>query len=311
LHVPDCVAKYTTFASEIKFLKLGRKESLDRRKSIFLIKQSINISIKHHVFFFCFRKKNMFYLQKGQDLSDVPKKTENLICYWNSLTSLEGISTLHNLREFYCSLNLLTSLEGISTLHNLQELDVSGNSLTSLEGIYTLHNLRKLYCSSNSLTSLKGISTLVNLQYLDCSSNSLTSLKGISTLVNLRELYCYSNLLTSLEGISTLHNLQELDVSGNSLTSLEGISTLHNLQELFCSSNSLRSFKHIPENVNFFRVRSNPIENIYETQNSPEIIHELSGTSKFLKLTRKERLNLMSYVKFTTQEHLFKLYLFF
>ena len=142
----------------------------------------------------------MYHLKRGQKIADVPKKTEELNCFHNSLTSLEGISTLHNLQALRCHGNSLASLKEISTLHNLQTLNCS-YSLTSLEGISTLHNLQILYCSHNSLTSLEGISTLHNLRTLWCSYNSLTSLEGISTLHNLQILYCTSNVLQSFKHI--------------------------------------------------------------------------------------------------------------
>jgi Leucine-rich repeat (LRR) protein len=88
---------------------------------------------------------------------------EELICYSNQLTSLEGIENLVNLVNLYCSYNKLTSLEGIENLINLKELYCSYNKLTSLEGIENLINLEKIYCSHNQLTSLEGIECLTNL----------------------------------------------------------------------------------------------------------------------------------------------------
>ena len=104
---------------------------------------------------------------------------------------------LDQITHLSCSDKSLTSLEGIEHLTNLRELDCSYNQLTSLEGIEHLTNLRELYCSNNELTSLEGIENLINLRILYCSHNRLTSLEGIEHLTNLRYLYCYNNQFTN------------------------------------------------------------------------------------------------------------------
>ena len=121
----------------------------------------------------------------------------SLYCYYNSLTSLEGIEHLTNLETLNCSYNSLTNLEGIEHLTNLELLDCSRNQLTNLEGIEHLTNLRELYCHSNQLTNLDGIEHLTNLRELYCSNNELTSLEGIEHLTNLETLYCFNNKFSS------------------------------------------------------------------------------------------------------------------
>jgi len=98
-----------------------------------------------------------------------------LNCNDQSLTSLEGVENLINLKKLYCSNNNLTSLRGIENLINLEKLNCHNNNLTNLEGIENLVNLKELYCSFNILTDLKGIENLINLQYLSCKFNNFSN----------------------------------------------------------------------------------------------------------------------------------------
>jgi len=79
------------------------------------------------------------------------------------------------------------------------------------------------------------------------------------------------------------------------------------LRTLFVHSNNLRSLKHLPSNIIHYCFEENPIFLFYE---HPVGYHEVSGTSKFLKL-KDERKNLLSYVGLLKEENLYKLYVFF
>ena len=183
-------------------------------------------------------------------------KVSSIVCYFRSISSLQGIEYFFALNRLECYGNQLTSLDvskntALTFLscgsNQLTSLDVSkntaltslscySNQLTSLD-VSKNTALTSLGCQSNQLTSLD-VSKNTALTSLGCQSNQLTSL-DVSKNTALIYLYCYSNQLTSLD-VSKNTALTSLECYSNQLMSLD-VSKNTALTSLYCSYNQLTS----------------------------------------------------------------------
>jgi len=98
-----------------------------------------------------------------------------VMCSYQGLKNLKGISFGHVSGDFLCNNNQLTSLEG-------SPRTVSKN----------------FHCSKNQLTSLEGAPRTVGGNF-HCYNNQLTTLEGAPQTVG-GDFHCYNNQLTSLVG---------------------------------------------------------------------------------------------------------------
>ncbi|HIY15663.1 MAG TPA: leucine-rich repeat domain-containing protein [Candidatus Alistipes cottocaccae] len=153
-----------------------------------------------------------------------------LICYYNSLTSLD-VRANTALTELYCANNELTTLD-VSANTALTLLICGGNQLTSLD-VSANTALTYLYCGDNQLTTLDE-SANTALTYLSCGSNQLTSL-DVRANTALTWLDCASNSLTTLD-VSANTALTDLHCGSNQLTSLD-VSANTALTWLSCKDN--------------------------------------------------------------------------
>ena len=126
---------------------------------------------------------------------------------------------LIQIRELDLSHNKVRSMEGLSTLTQLKTLHLSHNELHYLDPIWleSFHNLESLDLSNNALTQMdeEPFQNLFYLQQLDISSNKISRLTIMGGLESLNVLLAQDNILSDLSFVSRLRQLKYLDVSHN------------------------------------------------------------------------------------------------
>jgi hypothetical protein len=171
---------------------------------------------------------------------------ESLVCYNNSLTSLD-VSGNPALKMILCANNELTKLD-LSHNPALEYIDCTNNKLENLN-VNNNSGLLLVICANNELTNLD-VSRNVRLEYLDCSKNHI---KGLDVTGNraLTVLNCSDNELASLN-LDNNSKLLMLGCGFNRLTELyvRGNVLLENLN---CQSNML-DFLDLSRNTSLLRL---------------------------------------------------------
>ncbi|KAL3155218.1 Leucine-rich repeat-containing protein 9 [Trebouxia sp. C0010 RCD-2024] len=120
----------------------------------------------------------------------------------NSIRSIQGLQLFGftGLRSLDLHGNKLTRVDGLQTLHSLRELILDHNILKFLDpGCFaSVPRLRRLHLSHNGLRSLAHLSSLTRLQFLHFGSNRITEvteLDRLTNLVSLTEVWLTDNLV--------------------------------------------------------------------------------------------------------------------
>ena len=160
---------------------------------------------------------------------------ENLICDYNSLTSLD-MSKNTALKNLHCVNNDKLKFLNVSGCTALQHLHCGDDNLTELD-VSGCISLKYLICVRNKLITLN-VSGCASLKQLSCSDNYLTTI-DVSECTKLEQLFCHDNhnRLTVLKANGcTALNL--LDCYNNQLIALD-VSGCIALQSLTCGNNQL------------------------------------------------------------------------
>lgn len=158
----------------------------------------------------------------------------------NTLRNLEPLSAMTQLQELYLTSNAVNTLEALRPLKALEVLDVSYNSLTTLEPIYGLKaTLRSLSAGNNQISSIIGLNDLQKLTVLDLSFNRLTDVKMLTALTHMEELNLSNNAIPSLAGLETMMELRILNVANNQLLELPGFAKDCSLVSIDLSNNQV------------------------------------------------------------------------
>jgi hypothetical protein len=97
----------------------------------------------------------------------------------NSLSSIEGISSLERLQVLTLAANALEDLTPATQLERLRMLDASSNVLTSLPNLSSLEQLTQLVLAFNSLESAAALSSLPVATNLNVSNNAISDLEPL------------------------------------------------------------------------------------------------------------------------------------
>ncbi|DBA66636.1 TPA: Leucine-rich repeat-containing protein 9 [Trebouxia sp. C0005] len=120
----------------------------------------------------------------------------------NSIRNIQGLQLygFTGLRSIDLHGNKLTRVDGLQTLHSLRELILDHNILKSLDpGCFaSVPRLRRLHLGHNGLRSLAHLSNLTRLQFLHFGANRITEvteLDRLTSLASLTEVWLVDNLV--------------------------------------------------------------------------------------------------------------------
>lgn len=178
--------------------------------------------------------------QQIQSLAGLQEATQlsSLDISRNSLTSLEALRRLPQLRELWASENLITDLSPLADKTGLSLLDVSANRVSSLSPLSKDQALVELIVDDNAIADLSPLTGLTRLRILAATFNQIGDLQPLSG-VPLTELQLWGNKVTSLAPIASCTGLTHLDVSYNNLASLAPVAGLTAMTRLNVEGNRI------------------------------------------------------------------------
>jgi len=142
-------------------------------------------------------------------------------------------------RLWFSNLNQLKlgdkgSLDGLSSLVNLKELGLLQGSIKDVSALSSLTNLKSLDLTKNiDVSDYSPISSLTSLKKFRSGTSFIDDISFLSGLTNLEDLDLYDNKIVDVSPLSGLTNLKELDLGANDeLTDVSSLSSLKNLEEL-------------------------------------------------------------------------------
>ena len=164
---------------------------------------------------------------------------EKLDVSYNSITSLDPISSCIKLNWLCADGNQLTNLDGISPLSLLTHLSLDYNKLTDVSTLGSCMELTNLSIANNEVTDISDLSTLMKLEILDFSYNKVSALPTWQDGCTLRTIDGSYNELTSIDNLKTLEHLSYVYMDYNKLTSIDALADGHNLVQINVFGNDI------------------------------------------------------------------------
>jgi Leucine-rich repeat (LRR) protein len=107
-----------------------------------------------------------------------------------SVTGLEPVAKLLNLKEIYCQGTSISNLEPLKELIDLVHLDCSDTRIKDLTPLAALVHLEELRISGTLVTSLNGLESVSGLETIHMDNTMVDNLEYLSGNKNLRTIYC-------------------------------------------------------------------------------------------------------------------------
>lgn len=302
---------------ELKTLSLSGFVPDRRRKKVTNIK---DISLQKQ-FFTDYVPSHVIPHLKSSNINISLDKLINLeklvISYRPTLTEVDGLENLKNLKQLLLPQNGIKEIKGLKELTKLQELSFWHNQITEIKGLETLTNLESLMLFDNQITEIKGLDTLIKLKTLRLRNNQIAEIRGLDALTNLEWLNLGHNQIAEIKGLGTLTNLQTLHLDYNQITEIENLEALTNVQTLYLGYNQISEIEGLESLINLQKLDlSNnfyitelkgfeTLDNLQElkldgTNILPSLLEKLGGLDESGKLTDPQKV--VEYCKLKKQE---------
>ncbi len=104
----------------------------------------------------------------------------------------------------------ITNLEPLRKLINLKEVKLSGTSIDNLEPLKDLIDLRTLDCSKTKVTSVDVFASMKSIERLDLANTKVSNIQSFKNLTELSVLRIENTQVSSFAGLEPLKNLKTL-----------------------------------------------------------------------------------------------------
>lgn len=227
-----------------------------KNKRLQIMKNNENIEIKNNAKTGFIQK-----LKKYLNNSDILKSNHNI-----KLENLTGDVDLQIIKQY--------------VKDDITELSLENGNITNIENIP--ETLKSLNLQNNLLESFSLSISLKKLQKLNLVNNLITDI-DLTFVPNVIDLNLSNNQLNEITNIPS--TIVILNISHNNITQLD-LTGLNNLKSLICNNNKLVSIKNIPKNLQEISYYENPLKEIQELTDLPNI-HVQSNPNKKSKIQKK------------------------
>ncbi len=166
-----------------------------------------------------------------------------------TLTSLQDIELLTNLRTLDLSACYIEDYSPLSQLETLEELNLSNADFSDLTILSSLPQLHTLYLDGNNhltdVFALGNCMTLRTLSLEQCSGLKLESLSGLVQITSLS--LSYNEQIEDAQALSTLQGLETLQMGFGGLQNLDFVRDLTSLQTLWIPATSVTTLIPLQE----------------------------------------------------------------
>ncbi len=158
-----------------------------------------------------------------------------------TVTDIQPISRLMNLKTFKCVNTQVSNLFPLRSLTNLEVLDASNTPTQDLLALTYATKLRELNVSNTKVSDIQTVEYLINLERLDISTTGVSSLEPLGNMEEsaLKELRMSKTKVTNLDPLKNISTLQFLEASFTPITALTALSESENLERLDISNTSV------------------------------------------------------------------------
>lgn len=152
---------------------------------------------------------------------------------WNmSITNLNPLTELTDLKEIYFTNTLIDDISPLRNLNDLEFIECSGSKIRSLDPLRYASNLKEMNLLATQVNDIGVLANLKNLSKLNIGETQVTNIDTLSSLTGLSQLDLSNLQLDDFNVLSDLKNLMDLTLAGTNIITLDPLSGLNELRTL-------------------------------------------------------------------------------
>lgn len=163
-------------------------------------------------------------------LKELSKITEIDIADNESITELNPLAELSDLRYLDCSGTKVSDINPIRNLNGIKELNISDTEITDISNLKYANVVRNFKADNNKISDVSIVEYFKDLNELSISGTDVSDISSLSSCENITKLNLSATLVNDITSLSNLFKLNDLDISNtyvNDLSALQNIENLH------------------------------------------------------------------------------------
>ena len=167
-----------------------------------------------------------------ETLRVITKITEINVADNLTITDLNPLAELSDLRVLNCSGTAVSNINPIRNLNKIKELDISNTEITDINNLKYANVVQIFKADNNDIKDISVIAFFRDLNNLSIQNTDVYDIRSLEKCINLRTLHLSSTQVNDLSPLRDLLTLHDLDVSNSFVDNLSPLQGLVNLNYL-------------------------------------------------------------------------------
>ena len=165
-------------------------------------------------------------------LKQISKTTEINVANDKSITNLNPLSELSELRYLNCSGTNVSDINPIRNLNRIKELDISDTKVTDISNLKYANVVQNFKADNTQINDISVVAFFKDLNNLSLANTNINDVTPLSGCVKLTTLNLSGTQITDISPLTNLLNLYDLDISNTPVSNVSPLQTLVNLHFL-------------------------------------------------------------------------------
>ncbi len=208
-----------------------------------------------------------------ETLRVITKMTEVNIAENVSISDLNPLAELTDLRYLNCSNTNVSDINPIRNLNKIKELDISNTKITDISNLKYANVVQIFKADNININDISVTTFFKDLNNLSVRNTSVYDISALSECVNLRTLNISStqvNDLSALKGLLTLHDIDASNTFVNDLSPLQGLVNLNFLNIEGTQVTDLSPLSNL-DRLNVINLSNTKVESLAALNNMPHL----------------------------------------
>lgn len=208
-----------------------------------------------------------------ESLRIMTKITEINVADNITITDLNPLAELSDLRSLNCSGTNVSDINPIRNLNKIKELDISNTKITDISNLKYANVVQIFKADNNDINDISVVAFFKDLNNLSLQNTDVYDIKSLENCVNIRTLNLSSTQVNDLSSLKDLLTLHDLDISNtfvNDLSPLQGLVNLNFLNIEGTQVTDLSPLSNL-DRLNVINLSNTKVESLAALNNLPHL----------------------------------------
>ena len=206
-------------------------------------------------------------------LQIISKTTEINVADNITITDLNPLAELADLRYLNCSGTNVSNINPIRNLNKIKELDISNTKITDISNLKYANVVQIFKADNNNIKDISVVAFFKDLNNISIQNTEVFDISALTSCINLRTLNISETQVNDLSSLRNLLTLHDLDISNSFVNDLSPLQGLVNLNFLDIEGTQVTDLSPLSnlDRLNVINLSNTKVESLAALNNLPHL----------------------------------------